>query len=57
MKSTKDRITNIAALVIVIATAVKEGVAAASGDVVNWLNIAIAVVVAVIGWYTGKPTK
>jgi len=57
MQSTKNTITNIAALVIVIATAIKEGIAAATGDIINWLNIAVAIVIAIIGWYTGKPAK
>lgn len=55
MKNPKNTITNIAAVLIVAATAVKETLAAANGDAINWLAVAMAVAVAVIGWFTGKP--
>jgi len=54
MKNPKDTITNIVALVIIIATAVQQTLATMAGAKINWLMILSNVGIAVVGWYTGK---
>jgi len=50
----KDQVTTIAALIYVIVTAVQQTLAATNGDSINWFTVLSAVVVAVIGYFTGK---
>lgn len=50
----KDSITNVAALLIVVATAVQQVLAVNAGDTINWYLVLSAVVVAIVGWFTGK---
>lgn len=57
MKNPKNTITNVAALIIVVATAFKTTLDLQAGDSINWLAIAFAVTTAVIGWFTGKPSN
>jgi uncharacterized membrane protein YfcA len=49
----KDTISNIGAIVIVIAGAVNAYIQAQTGPI-NWFQLAVVVVVAVIGVLTGK---
>ena len=50
----KDQITTICALLYVIVIAVQEAIAKSEGQDINWVAVATTVVVAVIGYYTGK---
>jgi hypothetical protein len=50
----KDKITSIGALVVVIAGAVNAYLQSQTGDGINWTQLIMAVVVAVIGYFTGK---
>ena len=50
----KDRVTSICALVILAAGALKTALDAQATGEINWFVAASAVVVAVIGWFTGK---
>lgn len=54
-KSMKNKITNVMALLIVIATAGKMAIESSAGTGINWLGVVLGVATAVIGWFTGKP--
>ena len=49
----KDRVTSICAIIILAAGALKTALDAQVGEI-NWFVAVSAVVVAVIGWFTGK---
>jgi uncharacterized membrane protein len=54
MKNPKNTITNIAAIIIVVATALKTALDASAGTDINWLAVVFGVTTAVIGYLTGK---
>lgn len=54
MKNLKDKISNIAGLLILVATAVQQTLSVQAGNDINWLTIAVAVGGAVVAWLTGK---
>lgn len=54
MKDLKNTLTNIAAALVVVGATVKTFLDASNGNDINWLQLAFAVAVAVIGWLTGK---
>jgi len=56
MKNIKNTITNIAALLVILGAAVSTYVESLGGGEINWLNLGLALAVAVIGWLTGKGT-
>ena len=51
--TTKDIITNTAALLTVIIATVNAYLQSLTGDI-NWVQLAGLIVVAIIGWFTGK---
>jgi len=56
MKNLKNTITNIAALLVVLGAVTNTYIESLNGGEINWLNLGLALVVAVIGWLTGKGT-
>lgn len=50
----KDTITSIASLIVVIAGAVNAFLQSQTGEGINYPQLILAVVVAVIGYFTGK---
>lgn len=60
VKTTKDKVTNVVAVLAVVFAISQTVVLAVSGYLhsvadVNWFNLGMAAVVAVIGYWTGKP--
>jgi uncharacterized membrane protein YfcA len=52
----KDSITNVFALLMVIAGAYNAYIQANAGDI-NWFQLVVTIAVAVIGWFTGKDSQ
>jgi hypothetical protein len=50
----KDIITTVCSLLYAIVVAVQQVVSTMDGGSLNWMLILSAVVMAVIGWFTGK---
>jgi len=51
----KDTLTNIAAVVILVFTAIQEYMATIPVDgTIDWFKVIAAIVVAVVAWFTGK---
>jgi hypothetical protein len=53
----KDKITNIGALIVVVVGAINAYLQSQTGDGINWAQLVLAVVVAVIGYFTGKDSQ
>ncbi len=53
MNDKKNTVTNIIAIIVVIGGAVGTYLDSVGGDI-NWLNLGVAVAVAVVAWLTGK---
>ena len=56
MGTFKDKLTNIIAVIVVIAGAINAYLQTLTGDI-NWFQLAAAVLTAVIAWYTGKDSN
>lgn len=54
MTNLKDKLTNIFAYAIVIATAADTYIKAIGDQEINWYNFGMAIIVAVISYLTGK---
>lgn len=55
MTNIKDTLTNIAAVVILVFTAIQEYMATIPVDgTIDWFKVIAAIVVAVVAWFTGK---
>ena len=55
MTNLKDTITTIFAILMVIAGAVNAFLQANTGtDTINWYQLAVAIIVAVVAYFTGK---
>jgi hypothetical protein len=54
MSNVKNLLSSIAAFAVIIGTAVNEYMNTLSGGEINYLNLLLAVAVAVIGYLTGK---
>jgi F0F1-type ATP synthase membrane subunit a len=54
MTNLKDKLTNVLAFVVVIATSADTYLKASAGEDINWFNLGMAVVVAVVSYMTGK---
>lgn len=56
MGTFKDKLTNIIAVIVVIAGAVNAYLQTLTGDI-NWFQLIAAVLTAIIAWYTGKDSN
>ena len=53
----KNLITNIIAIISVIIGAVNAYIQSIGEGEINWFQLAMFIIVAIIGWYTGKNAK
>lgn len=54
MKNLKDTLTNILSVVTVIIGAASAYFQQSTDEGINWAQLGIAIVVAIVAWFTGK---
>lgn len=54
MGNIKDILTTVAGIALIVATAIKTYLETLNGGEINWFQLIVAVVVAIIGFFTGR---
>lgn len=54
MKNLKDKLTNVLAIIIIIAGVLNTYMQSIGDEPINWYQLVIALVGAVVSWFTGK---